>query len=120
MGCNLSRVNSTFQTVDATTVTFGAFEVPADSTAGLDLFLFARATDGTSSFWTITAAVKRVGSGTAAVVGTSTLIKTADAGASGWAIVIGAVNNSINLTVAGQAAVTINWGLFGDVYLFSQ
>lgn len=117
---NIAKVQSTFQTVDALTITFGAFDLAPDSTAGINVQLFARATDGTSSFWNIVASAKRVGSGTAAIVGTAVTDKIADSGASTWAMVVGTINSAFNITVTGAAGVTINWGVFGNVLFFTQ
>lgn len=117
MAFEIAKIGTNLRTTDATATVFGAYDIPDNNTAGMNLFIFGRDTTGVSSFWFVQAAAKRVNAGTAALVGTPQSTKLADAGASTWAATVGVAGNAFTVTVTGAAGVTIDWGLWGfDIY----
>lgn len=117
MAFETAKIGTNLRTLDATATIFGAYDIPDNNTAGMNLFIFGRDTAGNSSFWFVQAAAKRVNGGTAALVGTPQSTKLADSGASTWTAVVGVANNAFTITVTGAAGVTIDWGVWGfDIY----
>jgi len=116
MAFEIAKIGTNLRTTDATATIFGAYDIPDNNTAGMNLFIFGRDASGTSSFWFVQAAAKRT-TGAASLVGTPQSTKLADAGASTWTAAVSVAGPAFVVTVTGAAGVTIDWGLWGfDIY----
>lgn len=112
-------VGLTGYTIDATSTILypGNFNnipvtVPLDCGWLFKIRVAARASGGDVKFWTIKGALKRGTTGDPAFVGTPVVtVEAEDTGATGWTanVSIDAVNDALQVNVAGAAATTIVW-----------
>lgn len=75
-----------------------------------DLVIAAQADDGTSAVFVIAGAAKRVGS-SVSVLGTTSVQKFGDAGASAWAAALVASGGALTVQVTGAVSTRITWML---------
>ena len=99
------------QTTDATTTELLALSILTGTTVGFELFVMGREdSTGDSVFERIFGAIRRQG-GTTSLVGSVSVDRTDDVGASTWTIDVAADDGTDELTVdvTGEAAHTIDW-----------
>src|SRR3989338_3370640 len=96
------------QTTDATPLVIIIKSLlPSSASAGL-IVLLGRDASGNVRRWLFFRTVKRVGTGSAVLVGTApTVIGESDAGTSGWVATLGVSGTGLIVTVTGVAGVTI-------------
>jgi hypothetical protein len=105
-------VQTAIETTDNTVTPILTNEMPQDSSALIEILVLARnPANGATKCWTLLQPRKRVGTGSATVVGSAAdlLPSSADSGTTTWALSLTTLGDRIQMNVAGANGVTIHW-----------